>query len=81
VSYSLEYGEATLEMHQDAIAPGDKVLVVDDVLATGGTVNATKQLVEASGGEVLAVAVLMDLSFLPGREALGDTPLHSLHTV
>jgi adenine phosphoribosyltransferase len=81
VSYSLEYGEATLEMHQDAIVPGDKVLVVDDVLATGGTVNATKQLVEASGGEVLAVAVLMDLSFLPGRLALGDTPLHSLHTV
>ena len=81
VSYSLEYGEATLEMHQDAIAPGDRVLVVDDVLATGGTVNATKELVEASGGVVVAVSVLMDLSFLPGREALGDTPLHSLYTV
>jgi adenine phosphoribosyltransferase len=81
VSYSLEYGEAVLEMHRDAISPGDRVLVVDDVLATGGTVNATKQLVAAAGGEVLAVSVLMDLSFLPGREALGDTPLHSLHTV
>ena len=81
VSYSLEYGEAVLEMHRDAVSPGDRVLVVDDVLATGGTVDATKQLVEAAGGEVLAVAVLMDLSFLPGREALGSTPLHSLHTV
>ncbi|GAA1911708.1 adenine phosphoribosyltransferase [Marmoricola bigeumensis] len=81
VSYALEYGEATLEMHQDAIEPGDKVLVVDDVLATGGTVNATKELVEACGGEVIAVAVLMDLSFLPGREALGETPLHSLYTI
>jgi adenine phosphoribosyltransferase len=81
VSYALEYGEATLEMHRDAIAPGDRVLVVDDVLATGGTVNATKELVEASGGEVVAVAVLMDLSFLPGRDAVGPTRLHSLYTV
>jgi adenine phosphoribosyltransferase len=81
VSYALEYGEAVLEMHQDAIAPGDRVLVVDDVLATGGTAAATKELVERCGGEVVAVAVLMDLSFLPGREALGSTPLHTLHTV
>ncbi len=81
VSYALEYGEATLEMHQDAIVPGDRVLVVDDVLATGGTVNATRELVEAAGGEVVAVSVLMDLSFLPGRAALGDTPLNSLYTV
>ncbi len=81
VAYALEYGEAVLEMHRDAIAPGDRVLVVDDVLATGGTVNATKELVERAGGEIVAVSVLMDLSFLPGREALGDTLLHSLHTV
>jgi adenine phosphoribosyltransferase len=81
VSYALEYGEATLEMHRDAVSPGDRVLVVDDVLATGGTVNATKQMVEAAGGEVVAVSVLMDLSFLPGREALGPTVLHSLYTV
>ncbi len=81
VSYALEYGEATLEMHRDAVSPGDRVLVVDDVLATGGTVNATKQMVEAAGGEVVAVSVLMDLSFLPGREALGATALHSLYTV
>ena len=81
VAYALEYGEAVLEMHQDAVAPGERVLVVDDVLATGGTVNATKELVERAGGEVVAVSVLMDLSFLPGREALGETPLLSLHTV
>ena len=57
------------------VAPGERVLVVDDVLATGGTVDATRRLVEAAGGEVAVVAVLMDLSFLPGREALGETPL------
>lgn len=81
VSYALEYGEATLEVHQDAIAPGDRVLVVDDVLATGGTAVATRELVEKCGGEVLAVSVLMDLSFLPGRAALAPTPVHSLYTV
>jgi adenine phosphoribosyltransferase len=81
VSYAVEYGEAVLEMHQDAVVPGDRVLLVDDVLATGGTINATKELVERAGGVVVAVSVLMDLSFLPGREALGDTPLLSLHTV
>ena len=81
VSYALEYGEATLEVHQDAIAPGDRVLVIDDVLATGGTVNATRELVETCGGEVTGVAVLMELSFLAGREALGDLPLTALHVV
>jgi adenine phosphoribosyltransferase len=81
VSYALEYGEATLEVHQDAIAPGDRVLVVDDVLATGGTVNATRELIETCGGHVAGVAVLMELSFLPGRATLGDLPLTSLHVV
>ena len=81
VSYALEYGEAILEMHQDAIDPGDRVLLIDDVLATGGTVNAARELVEACGGHVSGVAVLMELSFLPGREALGDLPLTSLHVV
>ena len=81
VSYALEYGEATLEMHQDAIAPGDRVLVVDDVLATGGTVVATRDLVERCGGVTVAAAVLLDLSFLPGREVIGDLPLTSLMTV
>jgi adenine phosphoribosyltransferase len=81
VSYALEYGEATLEVHQDAISPGDRVLVIDDVLATGGTVNAACELVQTCGGEVTGVAVLMELSFLAGRAALGDLPLTTLHAV
>lgn len=81
VSYSLEYGEATLELHRDAVAPGDRVLLVDDVLATGGTARATRELVEACGGTVVGLAVLMELSFLPGRETVGDLPVSSLVTV
>lgn len=81
VSYDLEYGSATLELHRDAIAPGERVLLVDDVLATGGTIAATRELVEACGGEVVGVAVLMELSFLPGREAVGELPLTALMTV
>jgi adenine phosphoribosyltransferase len=81
VSYSLEYGEATLELHRDGVAPGERVLLVDDVLATGGTVAATRELVEACGGTVVGAAVLMELSFLPGREAIGDLPLQSLLTI
>lgn len=81
VSYSLEYGEATLEIHQDGIAPGERVLLVDDVLATGGTVAATEELVTKCGGVVHAVAVLMELSFLPGRATIGDLPLTALSTI
>jgi adenine phosphoribosyltransferase len=81
VSYALEYGEATLEVHRDAIEPGDRVLLVDDVLATGGTADATCQLVQMCGGVVHAFAVLMELSFLHGRDAVGDVVLHSLETV
>jgi adenine phosphoribosyltransferase len=81
VSYALEYGEATLELHRDGIRPGERVLLVDDVLATGGTVAATRELVESCGGIVTGVAVLMELSFLPGRETIGDLPLHVLLTV
>ena len=81
VSYALEYGEATLELHQDSIEPGDRVLLVDDVLATGGTVAATRELVEACGGIVTGVAVLMELSFLPGRATIGDLPLTALGQV
>ncbi|HET8664018.1 MAG TPA: adenine phosphoribosyltransferase [Nocardioides sp.] len=80
-SYALEYGEAILEVHQDALERGDRVLLVDDVLATGGTVAATRRLVEHAGAVAHAVAVLMDLSFLPGRETIGDLPLTSLMTV
>lgn len=81
VSYALEYGEATLEIHRDAIAPGERVLLVDDVLATGGTVAATRELVEACGGEVVAVSVLMELAFLPGRATVGDLPVTALSVV
>jgi adenine phosphoribosyltransferase len=81
VAYDLEYGSASLELHQDAIGPGERVLVVDDVLATGGTVAATARLVEECGGVVHGVAVLMELSFLGGRDTIGAIPLTSLRTV
>jgi adenine phosphoribosyltransferase len=81
VSYSLEYGEATLEVHQDALQEGERVLLVDDVLATGGTAAATRRLVEECGARVHAFAVLMELSFLSGRESLDDLPLHVLKQV
>jgi adenine phosphoribosyltransferase len=81
VSYALEYGDATLEMHEDAIAPGERVLLVDDVLATGGTADATRQLVERCGGVVHALSVLIELSFLAGRDAIGGLDLRALRTV
>ena len=81
VSYDLEYGSETLEMHLDALDEGDRVLVIDDVLATGGTARATADLVEQGGGTVHALAVLLELSFLSGRDAIGDLPLTVLHTV
>ena len=81
VSYALEYGEATLELHRDAIAPGDRVLMVDDVLATGGTARATRELIESCGGTAHGLAVLMELGFLAGREAVGDLSVTTLMTV
>lgn len=81
VSYELEYGAATLELHRDAISAGDRVLLVDDVLATGGTIRATQELVEACGGIVVRVAVLLELGFLAGREMVGELPITSLMTV
>lgn len=81
VSYALEYGEAVLEVHRDALAPGERVLVVDDVLATGGTARATADLVGACGATVAAMAFLMELSFLPGRATVGDVPLTALTVV
>jgi adenine phosphoribosyltransferase len=81
VSYALEYGDATLEVSADGIEHGDRVLLVDDVLATGGTADATRQLVERCGGTVHSLAVLMELSFLQGRAAIGDIALHSLRSV
>ena len=81
VSYALEYGEETLEIHQDALAAGERVLLVDDVLATGGTVAATHELVSRSRAAVHAVSVLMELSFLNGRDLVGDVPLRALRTL
>jgi adenine phosphoribosyltransferase len=79
--YNLEYGSATLEVHQDAFNPGDQVLIVDDVLATGGTARATASLVHRAGAHVVGVAVLMELSFLHGREAIPDLEVRSLLVV
>jgi len=82
-AYLLEYGDATVEVVTDAFSDGDRVLVVDDVLATGGTVEATIELVHRAGAEVAGVAVLMELSFLGGRERLAPVVdrLHALLTV
>ncbi|MGH3281918.1 MAG: adenine phosphoribosyltransferase [Trebonia sp.] len=79
--YDLEYGSATLEVHQDAFAPDDRVLIVDDVLATGGTARATASLINQAGARVIGVAVLLELSFLKGRTAIPDLEVRSLLTV
>src|ERR1700678_456956 len=79
--YELEYGTATLEVHTDAFAPSDRVLVIDDVLATGGTARATADLVRRSGAQVAGFAVLLVLSFLNGRAKLPDLPVTALLTV
>jgi adenine phosphoribosyltransferase len=73
--YSLEYGSATLELHRDAIAAGERVLIVDDVLATGGTAKAAASLVERTGGTVRGIACLIELDFLEGRKKLTDYEL------
>ena len=75
VSYALEYGEATLEIHQDAIAPGERVLLVDDVLATGGTVAATRELVEACGGVASASPCSWSSASCPAATTVGDLPM------
>ena len=77
-TYALEYGTDTLEMHEDAVKGGEKVLIVDDVLATGGTAAAVCDLVEKLGGKTAGIAMLIELEFLKGRAKLGDRPLYSL---
>jgi adenine phosphoribosyltransferase len=79
--YDLEYGTATLELHADSIRPGARVLVVDDVLATGGTILATAGLVRQLGGELVQTTVLMELAFLGGRAHLAAHGLTDVHTV
>ncbi len=79
--YALEYGTNSLEIHQDAIAPGEKILIVDDLLATGGTVEATVKLVQRLGGEIIGIAVLAELTALDGRARIdAGIPVHSLVT-
>lgn len=78
VEYELEYGRDALAMHEDAIRAGQRVLAVDDLLATGGTMAATLRLIEQLGGQVAGVAFLIELAFLHGREKLKNYPLHSL---
>jgi len=78
VTCELEYGTATLEIHQDAIKQGEKVLIVDDLLATGGTVCAAIDLVERLKGQIVGIAFLIELAFLKGREQIKDYPVFSL---
>ena len=80
-SFTLEYGTETLTVHTDAIKPGARVLVIDDVLATGGTVAAARDLVSTAGAEVTAAAVIMELTALGGRDVLAPLPVHSLTRV
>jgi adenine phosphoribosyltransferase len=79
--YELEYASATLEVHQDAFESGERVLIVDDVLATGGTARATASLIRRAGANVVGVAVLMELSFLKGRQAIPEIEVRSLLVV
>ena len=78
--YDLEYGTDKLEIHRDAVHPGERILVVDDVLATGGTAAATCRLVTGLGGVVVGLGVLLELTFLNGRERLAGVPVESLIT-
>ena len=78
--YSLEYGDDTLEIHEDAVRTGAHVLMVDDLLATGGTMATCCRLVESLGGHIVGLAFLIELAFLHGRQKLGTYPIHSVLT-
>ena len=78
IEYALEYGTDTLEVHKDAIGPGNRVLIADDLLATGGTAKAVVDLIERLGGEVAACAFVVELTFLNGRDRLGSHEVLSL---
>ena len=77
-TYALEYGQNSLELHPDAISDGTRVLIHDDVLATGGTVEAIGKLVERLGGEIVGVCFILELTFLNGRDKLGNWPVYAL---
>ncbi len=78
LTYDLEYGQDTLEIHRDAVRPGQKCLMVDDLLATGGTMQACCKMVESLGGDIVGIAVLIELSFLNGRQHFEKYKLHSI---
>lgn len=80
IDYDLEYGKATIEMHKDSIKPGQKVLIVDDLIATGGTTEAMIKLIESLGGEVVGVVVLIELAGLKGRERINNYRLDAAIT-
>lgn len=80
-SYALEYGTASIEIHKDAVKPGDKVLIVDDVLATGGTAAAAVELLKKINAEIIGINFLLELSFLMGRDKLREMTVDSLITV
>ncbi len=79
-SYELEYGENVVAIHEDAIKPGNKVFIMDDLLATGGTARAAALLVEKLGGKITGISFLVELGFLDGRKKLGEFPIHSVVT-
>ena len=79
--YSLEYGSDALEMHVDAVEPGERVLVIDDVIATGGTAAAAVRLLRGAGAEVVACSVFIELAFLNGRAVIEDVPFYAIHRV
>jgi len=79
-SYALEYGESVIELHQDAIVPGEKILLIDDLLATGGTAAAAAGLLETLKAEILSISFVVELAFLEGRGKLSSYPVHSLLT-
>lgn len=79
-TYELEYGSDTIELHEDAVARGQRVVLVDDVIATGGTLAASTRLLQQLGAEVVEVACVIELTFLHGRDKLGPMPFHSLIT-
>lgn len=80
IDYDLEYGKATIEMHKDSIQPGQKILIVDDLIATGGTTEAMIKLIESLGGEVVGVVVMIELAGLNGREKIKDYRLDAAIT-
>jgi len=77
-SYDLEYGKASLQIHVDSIKPGEKILIIDDLLASGGTLAAATRLVERLGGKIAEIAVIIELTFLNGRKRLGKQAVHSI---